>query len=82
MLCGSALKNKGVQPLLDAITMYLPAPHERSYEFLQWYKDDDLCALAFKVLHDKCRGPLVFIRIYSGSLKPQSAVYNINKSCT
>lgn len=82
VLCGSALKNKGVQPLLDAITMYLPAPHERSYEFLQWYKDDDLCALAFKVLHDKCRGPLVFIRIYSGSLKPQSAVYNINKSCT
>ncbi|XP_042731112.1 ribosome-releasing factor 2, mitochondrial [Lagopus leucura] len=82
VLCGSALKNRGVQPLLDAITMYLPAPHERSYEFLHWYNDDDLCALAFKVLHDKCRGPLVFIRIYSGLLKPQSAVYNINKSCT
>lgn len=61
--------------------MYLPAPNERSYDFLPWYKDD-LCALAFKVLHDKQRGPLVFIRIYSGTVKPQSAVYNINKNCT
>ncbi|XP_074138379.1 ribosome-releasing factor 2, mitochondrial isoform X2 [Sminthopsis crassicaudata] len=81
VLCGSALKNKGIQPLLDAVTMYLPSPDERSNEFLQWYKDD-LCALAFKVLHDKQRGPLVFMRIYSGTMKPQSAIHNINGNCT
>lgn len=47
--------------------------------YRRWYKDD-LCALAFKVLHDKQRGPLVFLRIYSGILKPQTAIHNINRN--
>uniref|UniRef100_A0A7N6ASF6 Elongation factor G2 n=1 Tax=Anabas testudineus TaxID=64144 RepID=A0A7N6ASF6_ANATE len=81
VLCGSSLRNKGVQPLLDAITAYLPAPNERHHDVVRWYKDD-LCALAFKVLHDKQRGPLVFLRIYSGTLKPQTAVHNINRNST
>lgn len=81
ILCGSSLKNKGVQPLLDAITAFLPAPCERRHDISQWYKDD-LCALAFKVIHDKQRGPLVFLRIYSGTLKAQAAVHNINRNST
>ncbi|KAM5193708.1 ribosome-releasing factor 2, mitochondrial [Mantella aurantiaca] len=80
VLCGSSLKNKGVQPLLDAITLYLPSPDDCPHDFMSWYKDD-LCALAFKVVHDKQRGPLVFVRIYSGTMKSQSAVYNVNKNC-
>ncbi|RVE66031.1 hypothetical protein OJAV_G00122560 [Oryzias javanicus] len=81
VLCGSSLRNKGVQPLLDAITAYLPAPDERHHDLVRWYKDD-LCALAFKVLHDKQRGPLVFLRIYSGAVKPQTAVHNLSRNCT
>ncbi|KAE8285228.1 Ribosome-releasing factor 2, mitochondrial [Larimichthys crocea] len=55
--------------------------NERHHDLVRWYKDD-LCALAFKVVHDKQRGPLVFVRIYSGTLIPQTAVHNINRNST
>uniref|UniRef100_A0A0B7A8G0 Tr-type G domain-containing protein n=1 Tax=Arion vulgaris TaxID=1028688 RepID=A0A0B7A8G0_9EUPU len=68
VLCGSSLKNKAVQPLLDAITLYLPSPLDINYGFAKYY-GSHLCALAFKVTHDVQRGPLAFVRIYSGVLK-------------
>ncbi|GFS08861.1 ribosome-releasing factor 2, mitochondrial [Elysia marginata] len=79
VLCGSSLKNKGVQPLLDAINLYLPSPMDISYGFARYY-GTDLCALAFKVVHDKQRGPLTFVRLYSGMLKSGANIYNINRS--
>ncbi|XP_019741671.1 ribosome-releasing factor 2, mitochondrial isoform X1 [Hippocampus comes] len=81
VLCGSSLRNKGVQPLLDAVAAYLPSPNERPRDLARWY-EDELCALAFKVLHDKRRGSLVFLRIYSGTLRAQAAVRNVNRNST
>ncbi|XP_019614520.1 PREDICTED: ribosome-releasing factor 2, mitochondrial-like [Branchiostoma belcheri] len=81
VLCGSSLKNKGVQPLLDAIIRYLPDPRDKGKELEQLY-EDSLCAYAFKIIHHKQRGPLTFLRIYSGTLTPQSTVYNVSRDCT
>lgn len=81
ILCGSSLKNKGVQPLLDAIVSYLPSPVDVHYDFVPYYKDD-LCALAFKIIHDKQRGVLTFARVYSGKMQANSNVYNANRSCS
>lgn len=81
VLCGSSLKNKGVQPLMDSIISYLPSPKDTYYGFVDYY-GTDLCALAFKVSHDQQRGPLTYLRIYSGSLKTGATVYNINQHTT
>ncbi|XP_046555914.1 ribosome-releasing factor 2, mitochondrial-like [Haliotis rubra] len=81
VMCGASFKNKGVQPLLDAIIRYLPSPMEVSYGFAEHY-GSDLCALAFKVIHDKQRGPLTFLRMYSGMMKSGESVYNINRGVT
>lgn len=81
VLCGSSLKNKGVQPLMDAVVSYLPSPKDISYGFADYY-GTDLCALAFKVTHDQHRGALTFLRIYAGALQSGSTIYNINRKTT
>jgi elongation factor G len=86
VLCGSAFKNKGVQPLLDAVTLYLPSPVDvggiKGKNLLgeeEERKPDDnepLCALAFKILSDPYVGKLTYLRIYSGVLKAGTYVLN------
>ncbi len=90
VLCGSALKNKGVQPILNAIVDYLPSPLDKppiegfNPETRQKelrYPDDQapFSALAFKVVTDPFVGRLVYLRIYSGTVKSGSLVYNSTK---
>lgn len=81
LLCGSSLTNKGVQILMDAVNQYLPSPLERKQDVIRFYKKD-LCAYAFKIIHDRQRGPLVFLRIYSGTIQSQGGIYNASQGCT
>ncbi|MFZ6014869.1 MAG: elongation factor G [Patescibacteria group bacterium] len=88
VMCGSALKNKGVQMLLDAVVAYLPSPLDvppvqgtdpSDPEKILERKADDgepFSALAFKVMADPYVGKLIFFRVYSGTLKSGSYVYN------
>jgi elongation factor G len=86
VLCGAAFRNKGVQPLLDAIVDYLPSPldippvkgvdlkgQELSFSANNGHP---LSALAFKIMNDPYTGQLTFFRIYSGSLKSGDSVFN------
>ncbi|RCJ41411.1 translation elongation factor G [Nostoc punctiforme NIES-2108] len=81
VLLGSAFKNKGVQNLLDAVTLYLPSPVDRevvkTVESVSVYPNPDvsLVALAFKLTIESF-GQLTYTRIYSGTLKPGDTVYN------
>lgn len=77
VLCGSAYKNIGVQPLMNSVILYLPTPNERNHYFKAF--ETHLCGRAFKVVHDKQRGPLVFCRLYSGSLKKGQKFYNASR---
>ncbi|MCZ6637611.1 MAG: elongation factor G [Alphaproteobacteria bacterium] len=90
VLCGAAFKNKGVQPLLDAIVDYLPAPTDiaaingtkpGSDEQVSRKSSDDepFAALAFKVMTDAFVGSLTFVRIYSGVIETGQSVMNAAK---
>ena len=87
VLCGSAFKNKAVQPLLDAVAWYLPSPADlppyegrrpQSGEVVERRPDDmePFAALAFKIMSDPYVGRLTYLRIYSGTLKSGDAVTN------
>ena len=90
VLCGTSYRNKGVQPLLDAVVDYLPSPVDvpsikgtlkSTGEEIERHPSDDepFAALAFKVMVDPFVGKLVFFRVYSGVLKSGSYVYNATK---
>ncbi len=89
MTCGSAFKNKGVQPLLDAVVDFLPAPTEVTaikghYEdgtevSVESTDDGPFAALAFKIMTDPFVGQLTFIRVYRGIIESGSYVYNTTK---
>jgi elongation factor G len=88
VLCGSALRNKGIQPLLDAIVRYLPSPLDvppveghnpetGEIERREPRIDEDFCALAFKVLMEEGR-KLVYVRVYSGRIVVGDDLTNVN----
>ena len=84
VICGSAFKNKGVQPLLDAVVDYLPSPNKGPDVIVERIAADDapFSALAFKIMTDPFVGQLTFIRVYSGVLTSGSTVYNATKQKT
>ena len=91
VLCGSAFKNKGVQQLLDAVIDYLPSPvdippvkghlphHDETIIERRASDDEPFAALAFKIMTDPYVGRLTYFRVYSGSLKAGTYVYNSTK---
>ena len=90
VLCGSAVNNKGIQPLLDAVIDYLPSPADvppvegidpKTEKTVLRYPDENepLAALAFKVATDPFVGRLVYLRIYSGKIKTGESVQNVTR---
>lgn len=91
VFCGSALKNKGIQMLLDGVVDNLPSPKDLpaisgvnprtlKEEKREPSDGEDLCALAFKIMADRYVGKLTFLRVYSGTLRTGSYLYNSTKN--
>ncbi len=90
VFCGSALRNKGVQPLLDAVVDYLPSPKDipavqghdvNDHEIMLTREADDkepFCALVFKIMTDPHVGKLTYMRIYSGTIKSGEQIVNVS----
>ena len=90
ILCGSALKNKGIQSVLDAVVDYLPSPLDippvigqdikNGSEVIRHASDDEpFSAVAFKIVSDPFAGRLVYLRVYSGMAKSGTSIYNSTK---
>ena len=92
VLCGSAFKNKGIQPLLDAITWYLPSPadvppvegtdKDGAPLIRKPVRSEKFCGLVFKLQSDPFVGNLAFLRVYSGQLKLGERLFNTRKHKT
>ena len=92
IFCGSAFKNKGVQPVLDAIVDYLPSPKDlkpveghnpdnHDEMFIREAGDKEpFCGLVFKIMSDPYVGSLAFIRVYSGQIKKGETILNVSKN--
>lgn len=93
VLCGAALRNIGIQPLLDAVVAYLPSPQDRTPVHARAVGDgreialvpeekDPFCALAFKVMYQESQSRLTYVRVYSGTLEPGQDLFNPTKEVT
>ena len=89
-ICGASLKGKGVEPILDSIIAFLPSPQDRPASLALnkgtntkkpvTFDSKDFCALAFKVVYHQSRGPMVYIRVYSGHLNNKQVIHNSNRN--
>jgi len=90
VLCGTALRNKGIQPLLDAVVYYLPSPEDmppvkginpetETPEERPASDEAPFCALVFKIVSDPFVGRLAYVRVYSGQSKTGASVYNSSR---